>query len=42
MDDEDYKSIEEIIEEERAALKSDTLTPVTLETFKAWKIKKAL
>ena len=33
----DTRTIEEIIEEERAALKSDGLTPVTAESFKAWK-----
>ena len=31
------KTIEEQIEEERAALKSDGLTPVTKESFFAWK-----
>jgi hypothetical protein len=31
------RTIEEDIEEERAALKSDGLTPVTKESFFAWK-----
>ena len=31
------KTIEEQIEEERAALRSDGLTPVTKESFFAWK-----
>ena len=31
------KTIEEEIEEERAALSSEGLTPVTKETFFAWK-----
>ena len=35
------KSIEELIEEERAALKYDDLTPVTHESFLAWKEKRA-
>jgi len=39
-EDDDGKTIEEIIEEERAALPSEGLTPVTLETFLAWKKKK--
>jgi hypothetical protein len=33
----DDRPIEEIIEEERANLKSDGLTPVTAESFAAWK-----
>ena len=33
----DSKTLEERIEEERAALKSDGLTPVTKESFFAWK-----
>jgi hypothetical protein len=37
----DAKTIEEKIEEERAALKSDGLTPVTKESFEAWKAKRA-
>lgn len=32
-EEEDEKTIEELIEEERAALPSEGLTPVTLETF---------
>ncbi len=36
-DDSDELTIEEKIEEERAALPSEGLTPVTLETFLAWK-----
>jgi hypothetical protein len=36
-DDVDSRPIEEIIEEERALLKSDECTPVTLESFNAWK-----
>jgi hypothetical protein len=35
------KTIEEKIEEERAALKFDDLTPVTKESFFAWKEKRA-
>lgn len=38
---EDEKTIEEIIEEERANLEHDKLTPVTKETFFDWKKKKA-
>lgn len=34
------KTLEEIIEEERAALPSEGLTPVTKETFAAWKEKR--
>lgn len=34
------KPIEDLIEEERAALKADECTPVTKETFFAWKKKK--
>lgn len=34
-------TLEEKIEEERAALPSTGLTPVTLESFKEWKIRKA-
>ena len=40
-DDSDELTVEEKIEEERAALPSDGLTPVTLETFNAWKQRKA-
>lgn len=36
-DDEDEKTIEEIIEEERAALPAEGMTPVTLESFHEWK-----
>ena len=36
----DETTIEERIEEERAALRSDGLTPVTLESFLAWKEKR--
>jgi len=34
-------TLEEKIEEERAALESTKLTPVTLETFNDWKRRKA-
>ena len=34
-------TIEEKIEEERAALPADGLTPVTAESFKAWKERRA-
>lgn len=37
----DERPIEEIIEERRAALDPTKLTPVTPETFKAWKERKA-
>ena len=40
-DDEDELTLEEKIEEERAMLQSDKLTPVTLDSFNAWKIRKA-
>ena len=40
-DDEDELTIEEKIEEERAALPSEGLTPVTYETLMEWKRKKA-
>ena len=33
--------MEELIEEQRAALPSEGLTPVTLETFLEWKKRKA-
>lgn len=39
--DEDEMTLEEKIEEERAALPSTGLTPVTLETFMDWKKRKA-
>lgn len=35
------RTIEEIIEEERALLKFDDLTPVTKESFFAWKKRRA-
>jgi len=37
----DDKTLEEKIEEERAALPAEGLTPVTKENFKAWKLKRA-
>ena len=40
-DEEEKLGFEETIEEQRAALPADGLTPVTLETFKAWKAAKA-
>lgn len=40
-DDEDEMTLEEKIEEERAALPSDGLTPVTFETFMKWKADRA-
>lgn len=40
-DEDGEKTIEEKIEEERALLKHDELTPVTPETFAAWKVKRA-
>jgi len=40
-DQEDELTLEEKIEEERAALPSSGLTPVTLETFQDWKRRKA-
>lgn len=39
-EEKDDRPIEEIIEEERAALKSDGLTPVTAESFAAWKVRR--
>ena len=39
--DADTTTLEELIEEERAALPSIGLTPVTKETFFAWKAKRA-
>lgn len=40
-EDDDELTIEEKIEEERAALPSEGLIPVTLETFNDWKRRKA-
>lgn len=40
-DDEDEMTLEEKIEEERAALPNEGLTPVTLETFQDWKRRRA-
>lgn len=40
-DEEDELTMEEKIEEERAKLPSEGLTPVTLESFMAWKQRKA-
>ena len=40
-DDEDELTLEEKIEEERANLPSEGLTPVTMDTFLAWKQRKA-
>ena len=40
-DSEEELTLEEKIEEERAALPSDGLTPVTYETFMKWKADKA-
>jgi len=42
MDAKNKRSIEEEIEEERAALKADGLTPVTKESFFAWKDRRKL
>lgn len=39
--DEETLTLEEKIEEERRALPSEGLTPVTLESFKKWKEEKA-
>ena len=39
-EEKDERPIEEIIEEERAALKSEGLTPVTAESFAAWKLRR--
>lgn len=39
---EDTKTIEEKIEEERAALKHDNCTPVTKDSFFAWKKRRAV
>ena len=38
---EEKKTIEEVIEEERALLKADGLTPVTKDSFFAWKKRRA-
>lgn len=40
-DEENEKTLEEIIEEERAKLPSTGLTPVNLVTLTAWKKRKA-
>lgn len=40
-EDDDEMTLEEKIEEERAALPSEGLTPVTLESFKQWKADRA-
>ena len=40
-DEEDEKTIEEIIEEERQKLNNETLTPVNKVSFEAWKKRKA-
>ena len=40
-DSEEEMTLEEKIEEERAALPHDSLTPVTYETFMKWKADKA-
>ena len=42
VDAKNARTMEEDIEEERAALKSDGLTPVNAETFAAWKEKRAI
>jgi hypothetical protein len=41
VDSDDELTIEEKIEEERAKLNFDALTPVTLDSFMAWKKRKA-
>ena len=41
MADDDQETLEEKIEAERAALPSEGLTPVTKESFFAWKEKRA-
>lgn len=41
MDDDDKLTIEEEIEEQRAKLNFDSLTPVTLASFADWKKRKA-
>lgn len=38
---EDDTTLEEKIEAERMALKADDLTPVTAESFAAWKVRRA-
>ena len=40
-EEEEEMTLEEKIEEERAALPADGLTPVTFETFMKWKADKA-
>ena len=40
-DSDDDRTLEDKIEEERAALPVDNLTPVTKETFRLWKEKRA-
>ena len=40
-EEEDQETLEEQIERERAALPSEGLTPVTKESFAAWKIRRA-
>jgi len=40
-DDSDEMTLEERIEEERAQLQTDNLTPVTFETFTKWKADRA-
>jgi len=40
-DEEDKRHLEEIIEEERSKLKYSECTPVTAETFAAWKERRA-
>ena len=39
--DKNNQTMEEKIEEERNALRADDLTPVTAESFAAWKLKRA-
>jgi hypothetical protein len=41
QEEEEAKTIEERIEEERAALPSEGLTPVTKDSFFAWKARRA-
>ena len=41
-EDSDELTLEEKIEEERALLDSENLTPVTFETFTKWKADRAL
>lgn len=40
-EDGEEKTLEEKIEEERALLRSEDCTPVTPETFAAWKVRRA-